>query len=123
MSDNFVFITVIYGAHEGGKIERHQIHGANGRKLLDAMPYGANEIGVPRSVAKQAMRELANTGTYVNLMYWQYGEGKNTWYEEGIYCYIRKENHDKAAEVFSRYFSDSRPRYIVVDKAEYAAQQ
>lgn len=119
VSDNFIFITVIYGAHENRQIELHEIHKANGVRLTAAAPYIENEVGIPRAVAKRAMSELADTGTNVSMLYWQYGEGKSVWYEEGIDFFVRKENYDKTAEVLSRYFSDSRPRYIMIDQAEY----
>ena len=46
-------------------------------------------------------------------------KGKRDITQKGLKSLCRKENYDKTAEVLSRYFSDSRPRYIMIDQAEY----
>ena len=79
-------------------------------------PSPTNEIGIPQEQVEKALEELNKEGIGAGWFYHQYGSGRSSWREDGIYCHMRENERDKVMEIVRKYLIDERARYILVEK-------
>ena len=111
-------LKIIYGAHEPRRIKRHEElePWVWARTMKHDRPSPTNEIGIPQEQVEKALEELNKEGIGAGWFYHQYGSGRSSWREDGIYCHMRENERDKVMEIVRKYLIDDRARYILVEK-------